>query len=635
MCSAMEEKTSRSSSAGLVTPWLLSWALVAFQLVSPAAAQVCDPAWDNGVGDPGLNSTVWSLHSTQQETAVGPALYAGGQFSTAGGVAAKNIARWDGVAWSPLGTGAENGGSVHAMVVSESGGLLYVGGAFGNMGGQAGTKRIAKWDGANWSDVGGGMSQNNVGIRALAFLGDDLYSGGYLNEIGGITAHKIAKWNGTAWSALPGDPLGTTDIVLSLAAYDDGSGEALFVGGQFNGAGGNADAQNIFKWDGTALSALGRGANNDVEAMAVLNGNLYVGGQFTEVYQSDGTTVTASKIAMWDGSAWSAVGGGMNTSASTHVWTLAVFNDDGMADDLYAGGSFSTPASRIARWDGSTWSAVTQGSGLNGWVYALSAFGDSSHTGLYAGGTFSTNNGDTAQKITSWQSPMPVAPANAQADPAVICSGNSSTLTATLLGAEIDWFTGGCGGIPFGTGDSIVVSPNSATTYYAQARNPTTGCVSSACEAVVVTLAEPPPSPTNAAANPSTLCDGGFVNLTAAVPGAAIDWYLDACGGTFVDTADVLIVFLTETRTYYARARDPTGCESEECAAVTGTVWTRGSGDVNGDGLLNGGDVEHFVGQVLAPDAASGAYCAADMNGDSSVTPSDTPLFIDALLSAD
>jgi hypothetical protein len=118
------------------------------------------------------------------------------------------------------------------------------------------------------------------------------------------------------------------------------------------------------------------------------------------------------------------------------------------------------------------------------------------------------------------------------------------------------------------------------------------------------------------------------------VDGAQTDWYLDACGGTYVDTADVLIVYLTETRTYYARARDPAGCESEGCMAATVTVWTRGSGDVNGDGLLNGEDIEHFIGQMLTPDAASGEYCAADMNGDSSVTPLDTPLFVAALLSA-
>jgi hypothetical protein len=39
----------------------------------------------------------------------GSALYAAGSFSVAGGVGARNIARWDGSSWSPLGEGFEYG----------------------------------------------------------------------------------------------------------------------------------------------------------------------------------------------------------------------------------------------------------------------------------------------------------------------------------------------------------------------------------------------------------------------------------------------------------------------------------------------------------------------------------------------
>ncbi|MBN2562926.1 MAG: hypothetical protein JXQ75_18540 [Phycisphaerae bacterium] len=611
----------------------ISWLVFVGAVVLPARGQTCDPVWANGVGDPGLDSPVWSLCSTQRDSPIGPALYVGGQFSTAGGMPAKSIAKWDGSAWSPLGTGAENGGVVYALAVSETDGLLYVGGAFGNMGGQAGTKRIAKWNGTAWSDVGGGMSENNAGIRALAFYGEDLYAGGYLNEIGGITAHKIAYWDGASWSALPGDPLGSTDVVRALAVYDGGATEALYVGGEFESAGGSTDARNIFRWDGVTLAPLGRGANDDVEALAVFDGDLYVGGQFTEVTQSDGTVVAAQKVAKWDGASWSAVGVGMGTSVSTHVWTLAVFNDDGAGDDLYAGGSFSTPASRIARWDGSDWSGVTEGSGLNGYVYALSVFGDGYHTGLYVGGTFSANDGEAAQKITAWQSPSPVTPANADADPPMICSGDSATLTASLEGAEIDWYTGDCGGTFIETGDSILVSPDSTTTYHARARNGTTGCVSAGCDTVTVTVSEGPATPTNAHADPDTLCGGGFANLAASVSGAEIDWYTGSCGGTYVDTADVLIVYLTTTTTYYARARDQAGCESPDCMAVTVTVWPRGTGDADGNGFVNGEDIDEFVEQVLTPEPSSQAYCAADTNGDSVVTLADVPLFVNAVLS--
>ena len=161
---------------------ILAVAMVAVAGTAPSAHAQCEADWDTAVGDPGPNSTVWSLRATNDVSAVGPGVYVGGQFNAVGGLTAKNIAKWDGSSWSALGTGAENGGVVYAMAIK--GDYLYAGGAFGNMGGQPDTKRIAKWDGTAWSDVGGGVPDNNAGIRALVFYGDDLYAGGYINKIG-------------------------------------------------------------------------------------------------------------------------------------------------------------------------------------------------------------------------------------------------------------------------------------------------------------------------------------------------------------------------------------------------------------------------------------------------------------------
>ncbi len=59
----------------------------------------------------------------------------------------------------------------------------------------------------------------------------------------------------------------------------------------------------------------------------------------------------------------------------------------------------------------------------------------------------------------------------------------------------------------------------------------------------------------------------------------------------------------------------------------------RARGDVNGDGLRNGLDIQGFVDTVLAPGAASPAeFCAADMNGDGVVTFADVPGFVTCLL---
>ena len=57
--------------------------------------------------------------------AMGTNLYAGGNFSTAGGNSADGIAQWNGSGWSPLGPGL---GYVYALAVM--GTDLYAGGEF-------------------------------------------------------------------------------------------------------------------------------------------------------------------------------------------------------------------------------------------------------------------------------------------------------------------------------------------------------------------------------------------------------------------------------------------------------------------------------------------------------------------------
>jgi hypothetical protein len=84
----------------------------------------------------------------------GGTLYAGGDFTTAGGVAATNIAQWNGSSWSALGSGMNTYGYVNALAVSGS--TLYAGGCFTTAGGVAATN-IAQWNGSSWSALGSGM----------------------------------------------------------------------------------------------------------------------------------------------------------------------------------------------------------------------------------------------------------------------------------------------------------------------------------------------------------------------------------------------------------------------------------------------------------------------------------------------
>jgi hypothetical protein len=123
----------------------------------------------------------------------------------------------------------------------------------------------------------------------------------------------------------------------------------------FTDAGGNPNADSIARWDGSAWQALGNGLNNTVYAVAVSGSDVYVGGAFTDA----GGNPNADRIARWDGSAWQALGSGLNS------WVSAIAVS---GTNVYVGGAFTDAggnpnADRIARWDGSAWQAL--GSGLN------------------------------------------------------------------------------------------------------------------------------------------------------------------------------------------------------------------------------------------------------------------------------
>jgi hypothetical protein len=326
----------------------------------------------------GIPNRVWALGVFDDDDAgpLTPALYAAGDFSTAGGINAENVARWNGTQWQPLADGLYNtfggGARVQALCQFDQDGTgpalpaLYAGGLGFDNG--PGIGAIAKWDGTQWSGVGGGFSSGfeftPTEIYALASFDDDgpgpnlpsLYAGGsaLFSPTGTVDFKGIARWDGNQWSLL-GSGLGPSYAhVNALVVFDDGTGPGLFVAGDFDTAGG-APASCIARWNGSHWSALGTGLNNSANALAVFDDGtgpaLYVGGDFELA-----GGIPAKGIARWDGKNWSALDGGLThngTVIGTLVTTLIVLHDDS-GPSLYAGGSFNTADSsisnRLAKW---------------------------------------------------------------------------------------------------------------------------------------------------------------------------------------------------------------------------------------------------------------------------------------------
>jgi hypothetical protein len=103
----------------------------------------------------------------------------------------------------------------------------------------------------------------------------------------------------------------------------------------------------------------------------------------------------ANHIARWDGSSWSALGSGV----SHPVNVLSVYDNE-----LIAAGDFTTAgdmeANYIARWDGSSW--LPLGSGMNDEVSALAVYNDE----LIAGGYFNMAGGKVSACVAFWSLDM-------------------------------------------------------------------------------------------------------------------------------------------------------------------------------------------------------------------------------------
>ncbi|MGD1044155.1 MAG: SdrD B-like domain-containing protein [Bacteroidota bacterium] len=333
----------------------------------------------------GTNGEVWAL------AVIGSDLYVGGNFTTAGSNTVNHIAKWNGSSWSPLISSSTSVNGINGMVTALAviGTDLYAGGWFTTAGGIP-AENIAKWDGTNWSALGSGLPAAGA-INALAAMGNNLYATSYiLTPALGGPGNLIAKWDGANWS-----PFSVMNDYVSSFLVD---GSDLYAGGQFTIAG-TVPANHIAKWDGTNWSPLGLGTNYFIggTGLEMIAGNLYVGGRFTTAGGN-----TANFIAKWNGSVWSSFGTGSNIGMDNAVEGLAV-----MGTDLYASGSFTTAegvsANSVAKWDGTNWSPL--GSGMNNGVWRLAVIGND----LYAGGIFTTAGGVNANYIAKYSCGIPTS----------------------------------------------------------------------------------------------------------------------------------------------------------------------------------------------------------------------------------
>ena len=326
----------------------------------------------------GMDNVVYSIAA---DPATGT-IYAGGNFTIAGGSPISYIAKWDGTTWTSVGGGVN--AAVNAVYFEN--GVLYAGGNFTTAGATP-ANFIAKWDGTTWSALDAGLD-NGV----LVIKGDgtgNIYVGGGFTTAGGNNADRIAKWNGSAWSAMSTGLGISGDYVETIEIY----GGSVYAGGRFQLAG-TTTVNSIARWDGTNWNALSTGISGlsgRVIGLKNYSGELYVCGSFT-----DAGGVAANSLAKWNGTTWSALAAGGLTGGQSKPTSIEV-----LYGELYVGGNFTTAgaisALNFARYDGTNWNAL--GAGVNAQVDFLFPAGNK----MYVAGQFVSVDTLTVNFIAAYQ----------------------------------------------------------------------------------------------------------------------------------------------------------------------------------------------------------------------------------------
>jgi hypothetical protein len=212
-------------------------------------------------------------------------------------------------------------------------------------------------------------------------------------------AFLVTRNRAGLWSKLGSQPQST---VLSMAEGLNGN---IYLGGTFTNLGGVGGTVLIGRWDGSNFFPLGGGiTGTKVNAIVIgPDGRVYAGGVFTKA----GSTLV-NNIAVYDPNtdSWAAMGTGVTAGVANPVFGMAIGPDG----NIYVGGQFTAAGGLantkyIAVWNPTTsaWSAMgtggSGGSGVGGPAVAAGLDGK-----IYVGAASGTSFGGVANTtdIARW-----------------------------------------------------------------------------------------------------------------------------------------------------------------------------------------------------------------------------------------
>jgi hypothetical protein len=349
------------------------------------------------------NVTSWDPQANNDVNTIavsGSMVYVGGRFTSfGGGATARNrLAAFDTSSLSPeVPTSWDPSASSVVSTIAVSGNMVYVGGYFTSFGGGAYPRsRLAAFDTSSLTpEVPTSWDPHaSASVTTLAVSGDMVYAGGYFTSFGSGAEYprsRLAAFDtGSLTPSIPTDWAPSADGTISAVAI---SGNTVYVGGYFTTIddGSGAQARNYLAaigTDGTLDTTWAPTVNRWVNAIALSDSTVFVGGVFTQV---DGGAhgFLAALDANGNLTSWS-------PSASSTVYDLAV-----SGNTVYVGGTFNSitdtlagtsGGKSLAAFDATTgvvdpnWNPVASSGTSPGIVHTLAVSGST----VYVGGTITS-----------------------------------------------------------------------------------------------------------------------------------------------------------------------------------------------------------------------------------------------------
>ena len=333
---------------------LLFWPLLA--TANDSLAQD-DPLPENGVPGiwAGLGGVPFGCNGRVLDIKKGPdgSIYLAGDFTACNDIEVDRVAAWDPASneFRALGEPAGVSATVLGMEFDLQGNLIVFSESPMEFAG-FGLSYLGIWDGKQWSplvpglqffgEFGQGVSDVAVDpvdgtVLIAGFFTQLRINDGPLLEIAGV-----ARWDGEQLSSVG---RGTANGVYDLLFYEG----VLYAAGFFPDSESNASSPVSF-FDGNDWSMLGDGVGGLVTSLAAGGGRVFAAGDPLVLNGSE-----FEKLIQWDGVAWAAL-----PSVWSDIPTISNMQfSDGELYVFHGADSIGgVPASAVARWNGSTWSAL-------------------------------------------------------------------------------------------------------------------------------------------------------------------------------------------------------------------------------------------------------------------------------------